>query len=793
MMNLYEKSINTLELPAVLELLAAEAVSPPAKEAAMELRPGNDAWEISRRLSETTAAKNMVVIKGAPALSGIRDVRGSVTRADMGGMLNTRELLDIAGLLKSARTTVSYASGDMAEPGCLGYLFSSLHANRYLEDRIYSTILSEDEIADSASRELSDIRRSMRVASERIRSTLQRIISSPAYSKVLQEAIITMRNDRYVVPVKAEHKSAVPGLVHDRSSSGATLFIEPMSAVEANNEIRELQAKEKNEIDRILMTLSAEVANSGEDIINDYNVLVELDLVFAKGKLAWKQEAAEPELSDNGVINLKQARHPLLPRKTAVPIDIELGGDFDSLVITGPNTGGKTVSLKTLGLICLMAQCGLQIPAREGSCVPVFDRILADIGDEQSIEQSLSTFSAHMKNIVMILEECGPDTLILFDELGAGTDPVEGAALAVSVIEYARNRGANIAATTHYSELKLYATTTKGVQNASCEFDVETLRPTYRLLIGIPGKSNAFAISSRLGLPDEIIEDARGRISSDNASFEEVLEHLERTRQEMEREKLEIQQKLGQISENEKVSRDRRIEVEKEKEKAAVIARREANEIIEDARRTAEEVFRSLNKMRKEAGSGEDWQKSNEARAEIRRMLNQAEEKTDSATSAAEKETPASRPPKAGDTVEILSIGTKAQVISVNQDGTLNLQAGIMKISAKAEEVRVVENAAAKQVKKLVSSASVSSSGSQARPELDLRGMMSDEAVAVLDKYIDTARMGHLNTVTVIHGKGTGALRQAVHRYLRSCNQIKSFRLGRFGEGESGVTIVELK
>ena len=586
-MDRYEKSLITLELPAVLELLSKEAGSQAAKDLCRELKPSAVAAEVKSRLRHTSAAKNMMVLRGSPSFSGVRDVRGSLARADLGGVLNTRELLDIAALLQCIRTVRAYGEGDESDRGELGYLFRSLSANKYLEEKITTAIVGEDEIADGASRELSDIRRKLRIANSKVREALQKIISSPGYAKALQEPIITTRSDRYVVPVRADHRSEIQGLVHDVSSSGATIFVEPMSVVKANNEIRELKIKERQEIERILAELSAECAGFREGIDRSFVVLVELDFIFAKAKFSYTLGADEPAISERE-LNLKRARHPLLPRETAVPIDIRLGAEFDTLVITGPNTGGKTVSIKTMGLLSVMALCGLHIPAEDGSCIPVFQRVLADIGDEQSIEQSLSTFSAHMKNIVGILEECGENTLLLFDELGAGTDPVEGAAHAVSIIERARQQGAIIAATTHYAELKVYATTEEGVQNASCEFDVETLRPTYRLLIGIPGKSNAFAISRRLGLPEDIIEDAKGRVNSESASMEDVLEKLEHQRQLLEKEKIEIARKHREAEENAKTSARLKAELSVRFEKADLKAKREAQQILDDARRQAE-------------------------------------------------------------------------------------------------------------------------------------------------------------------------------------------------------------
>ena len=516
-MSFFEKSLNTLELPAVLAMLSQQAVGEAAKEEALQLSPSVERAEVKRRLEETSAAKTMMTVRGSPSFSGVKDVRASLARADLGGALNTKELLDIARVLQCARLVRGYLADDSVGKTCIASLFYALRANKFLEEKINTSIVGEDEIADSASPELATIRRQMRAAAARARDALQKIISSPSYAKALQEPIITMRSDRYVVPVKADHKGAISGLVHDVSASGMTLFVEPMGAVKANNELRELSSREKLEIERILAELSADCAEHREEIDSDFLLLVRLDLIFAKAKLSYKLDCQEASMEGEGIV-LRRARHPLLDQAKAVPIDVELGENFDTLVITGPNTGGKTVSLKTIGLLAAMNQCGLHIPAADGSNLPVFRHILADIGDEQSIEQSLSTFSAHMTNIVNILSECGEGSLLLFDELGAGTDPTEGAALAISIIEHARKRGAMIAATTHYAELKVYATNEAGVQNASCEFDVDTLRPTYRLLVGIPGKSNAFAISKRLGLEEAIIEDARGRVGTETAN-----------------------------------------------------------------------------------------------------------------------------------------------------------------------------------------------------------------------------------------------------------------------------------
>lgn len=792
-MDFYEKSLNILELPTVLEMLAAEAVTDGGREACFKLRPSADRLEVKNRLAETSAAKEMMVVRGSPSLSGIKDIRPSLSRADLGGSLNTIELLNIARVLQCARLVKGYTSDDKLGKSCIDHLFAALHANRFLEEKITGSIVGEDEIADSASSELANIRRKIRAAGARVRDCLQKIISSPSYAKVLQEPIITMRSDRFVVPVKAECKGAIPGLVHDISASGATLFIEPMAAVKANNELRELAAKEKAEIERILAELSADCAAHSEDIASDYSYLITLDGIFARAKLSYKLNGIEPELREKGVV-LRRARHPLLPKDKAVPISLELGEDFDTLIITGPNTGGKTVTLKTIGLLNVMAQCGLHIPADDGSGVPVYRHVLADIGDEQSIEQNLSTFSAHMTNIVHILGECDADSLLLFDELGAGTDPTEGAALAIAVIEHARKLGADVAATTHYAELKVYATNENGIQNASCEFDVETLSPTYRLLVGVPGKSNAFAISERLGLSKDIIDDAKARIGVQNASFEATIEKLEQTRTLLERDRAETAKKLREAEESAKKAAFLRAELSVRLEKADEKARRDAERIISDARRTAEDTFAELDEMRRKMNDDEQAQEVNRARSELRRKLNESQSKV----KAKQPEKPAedkksAREVRAGDTVEIKSMGVKAEVVDVNPDGSLNLRAGIMNVKLKPDDVYLIEGHAAKQKKQSVTLAGSTAPRAAVSPEIDLRGMESIEAVNAAEQYIDSAVMGKLKTVTIIHGKGTGALRAAVQQMLKRNKAVKSYRLGRFGEGESGVTIVELK
>ena len=791
MTDLFEKSMETLELPRVLSLLADQAVTEEGKERARRLRPETDPAEVALRLKETTAAVNKMVLRGSPSFSGVKPVAGSLQRADMGGSLNTRELLDIAGVLAAARSAKEYGESDGEEKSPIDVLFHSLHPNRFLEDKITGSIVGDGELADSASPELASIRRHIRATESKVRDILQKIISS-SQAKYLQESIITQRSGRYVVPVKSEFKNEIPGLVHDLSGSGSTFFIEPMGVVKANNELRELQAKEEKEIDRILAELSAEAASFREDITLNYDLLIRLDSIFARGKLSARMGAMEPGLSAKSLC-LRRARHPLLPPKTAVANDLSLGEKFDTLVITGPNTGGKTVTLKTIGLLTLMAQCGLHIPAGDGSTIRVCQRVLADIGDEQSIAQSLSTFSSHMSNIVGMLAETDGETLVLFDELGGGTDPVEGAALAAAIIEHARSLGALVAATTHYAELKVYAMTTPGVENASCEFDVETLAPTYRLLVGIPGKSNAFAISLRLGLPQEIIQQAAARVSAENVRFEDVLTKLDQQRQEMEKEQRQAAQLRLEMEQAAAKAQEYRDSLQKEKEKNEARAKAEARAILDEARRTADEVFRELGDMRKKAQKEQDWQAVNDQRAGLRHRLNEAEDKLGVREKAAPP--PMLRPAQKGDTVTILKTGTQGTVLSVNKDGVLQLQAGILRITAKQEEVRVVEGETQTQkaARQYIQRTEHKLRSLGAKAEVDLRGMTTDEAEMTLSQFLDRAIMGNLTQVTVIHGKGTGAVRKAVHTYLKRCKGVASFRLGRYGEGEDGVTIVALK
>ena len=790
MNELYEKSLKKLELDKVLELLAEHAGSEAAKEKCRAMAPLTDADDIRALQKETSDACKLITLKGSPSLGGIRDMSASLARADRGGVLSTEELLQIAGCLKSARMVKNYADGDSV-PTVLDPWFFQLMANKYLEEKIYTCIPAKDEIADAASDELASIRRKIRQQSAKIRESLQKIISSPSYAKILREPIITIRSDRFVVPVKSECKNDLPGLVHDVSASGSTFFIEPMQAVNANNALRELFVAERKEIERILSELSSECANYRTHIEENYRVLVTLDCIFARAKLSFAMNAMEPEIRTDGRLELKRARHPLIDRQAVVPISVRLGTDFDTLIITGPNTGGKTVTLKTIGLLTLMAECGMHIPADDGSYVSVFPLVLADIGDEQSIEQSLSTFSAHMKNIVEIVSVCDSESLVLLDELGAGTDPAEGAALAVALIEFCRQCGAKVAATTHYAELKIYAMRTDGVINASCEFDVETLKPTYRLLIGIPGKSNAFAISRRLGLPEHIIDKAKSMVNENDTNFEDVLNQLEQQRQEMERARAEAEQLRLETEKQKKQSEQYYNEIKLQREKAAQQAKKEAQYIIDDARRTANQVYDELKQLRKQMQDSADVQNSNERQAALRRTLNEAEAKLSGGEE--KKERPkASREIRVGDTVELLKYGSKATVLSIGKDGTYQLQAGIMKVNAKANEIYLLENQPKGNAKKVIEG-KVRELKAAVSPELDLRGMAVDEALPVLDNFLDSAFLANLPTVRIIHGKGTGVLRSAVQDELRRSKYVKNFRLGVYGEGENGVTIAEFK
>ena len=792
MSELYEKSLLKLELDKVLEMLSACAGSIEGKAACLQLRPVSDLEDVQALLDETTAASDLCTRKGNPVFGDVNDVSASLERADRGGSLQPVELLRIAGVLRCARNIKGYVSEDEKKT-VLDPLFAALNPNKYLEDRIFGAILSEEEIADNASPELANIRRHMRIQAGKIRDSLQKIISSPAYAKLLREPIITIRDGRYVVPVKSECKNDVPGLVHDVSASGSTYFVEPMSAVNANNALRELELKEKKEIERILAELSAEAAAHRENINMNVTMLIRLDVIFAKAKLGYRMRAWAPVMNDQGRVELRNARHPLIDPQKVVPISLHLGRDFDSMIITGPNTGGKTVTLKTIGLLTLMAECGLHIPAGDSSQLSTFDAILADIGDEQSIAQSLSTFSSHMKTIVDVVDQCDDRTLVLFDELGAGTDPAEGAALATAIIEFCRKMRSRVVATTHYAELKLYAMQTAGVINASCEFDVDTLRPTYKLLIGIPGKSNAFAISRKLGLPEYILKEADDLVGKSDKDFEDVISKLEAQRQQMENARMEaerLRQETEKIKQQSEVYHE---QLRKEREKAMEHARKEAQQIIEDARTAANQAAEEIKALKKQLSESADTSNINQRQSELRRGLNEAEERLRAQQPKQHRPEP-TRGILVGDTVELLKLGTKASVIAINKDGTYQLQAGIMKLNAKADEVYLLEQDnpyKEKHTRPAHSGREMQSSAPLM--EVDLRGMDTIEAVCVLDRFIDGAVRGNLQTIRIIHGKGTGAVRAAVHQSLKKNKFVKKFRLGVYGEGEDGVTIAELR
>ena len=798
MNRLGEKSLRTLEYFTVLDQLAAQTVSARGREMALALRPVTDREDAALYLRQTTDAKDMMVTNGSPTVGGIGDVTAALGRGEVGGVLNMRELLDVASLLQAARLMLAYFA-EQEEKTTLTPIYRRISGNRSLEEAITTSILSEEEMADGASPELASIRREMRRIGGRVRETLGRMISGER-AKYLQEAIITQRNGRFVVPVKAEHRGDVPGLVHDTSGSGATVFIEPAQVVEINNQLKVLEGREQQEIERILAELSAEVAQCAASLREDYEALCTFDFIFARAKLSFQLNACEPKLAEGYAVDLHRARHPLLDQKKAVPIDIAIGRDYDTLVITGPNTGGKTVSLKTLGLLCLMAQSGLHIPASELSEVCIFENIYADIGDEQSIEQSLSTFSSHMKTIVGIMEKCARGDLVLFDELGAGTDPVEGAALAVSVISYARQMGARVAATTHYSELKTFALTTDGVENASCEFDVGTLRPTYRLLTGIPGKSNAFAIAARLGLQPAILERAKEQISTENTRFEDVLAELEKERRQLEKYKAEAERLRAAAQSERDKAENLRDKTQDETDRILENARLKADRILKDARMAAETVFDELEDLKKQAQKSAADQNLAAAKTTLRGIITQTE--TELRGQAHEKRTVDPSEVKAlkpGDEVQLLNVsGVTATVLKApDGDGNVQVQAGIMKMTVKVNEVRPLKKQK-QQAKPARRPAGAKGAARELRvqaapSEIDVRGLCAEEAILEVDQFISAALMSKLPAVRIIHGKGTGTLRAAIQNHLKRNKFCKTVRNGVFGEGEMGVTVVEFK
>lgn len=789
----------SLELEKVLNMLAGHVSCEDARIAAKALKPESSLPLAQALLNQTSDAHMLLARFGGPAFGGLVNVTNSLFRAEAGSSLSFKELLDIAGVLHVIRTITQWRSTCAGVETCLDSLFNSLAPNRFLEDSIKNAILSEDEIADNASGTLADIRRKIKAQESHVREQLSKITRNSNYSKYLQDNIITMRNGRFVVPVKSEHRADVPGLVHDTSSSGATVFVEPMSVVEANNKIKLLKSQEDDEIDRIIAELSAAAGSFANSIKSSYECAVELNLIFGKAQLAYAMNASMPILNNEGIIELRRARHPLIDPKKVVAVDIKLGGDFDTLVITGPNTGGKTVSIKTIGLLALMSMCGLMIPVDDRSRISVFNNVLSDIGDEQSIEQSLSTFSSHMTTIVEILKIADESSLVLIDELGAGTDPVEGAALAISILEQLRSQGAKIAVTTHYAELKAYALQTKGVSNGSCEFDVTTLKPTYRLLIGVPGKSNAFAISKRLNLPDEVVEHARALVSAENTMFEDVIDRLEESRREMEERRQEaLDLKLEAQRQIEKANQ-MKADVQQLRDKEMEKAKANALKITEQAKREAYALLNELDMLKKEQARQKDAaEMARRARAAVKRGLSAIDEAADPVMSNIDMNEDYSlpRPLKIGDTVILADIGSEAIVTELkNKKGQLEVKMGAIKTRVDESNLRLVEKAKKKQAPqpRKTGNSIDSRMSISAETRLDLRGMTVDDCLLTLDRFMDSALRTGLNEFTIIHGKGTGALRSATRDYLNKSPYVKSHRLGAFGEGEDGVSIVILK
>lgn len=789
------KHFEALELPKILERLAGFTACPDAREAALALSPQNEYFEAQSLLDQTEAAHTLIAKFGAPSFGGLKNVQNSLHRAQAGGTLSMRELLDIAQVLRVIRGICTWRDKSAGLETAIDDLFFSLSPNKYLEDRITNAILSDDEMSDNASPELKNIRRKMRQQDAKIRDQLEKLLRSPTYKNSLQEAIVTQRNGRFVVPVKSEHRAEVAGMVHDTSGSGSTVFIEPASVVEANNEIKVLESRERDEIERILTELSEEAGSFYDSVRISYQSAVELNLIFAKAQLAYSMKAGKPVLNAVGEIELKQARHPLIAAEKVVPVDIRLGAEFDALVITGPNTGGKTVSIKTLGLLTLMAACGLYVPAADNSRVAVFRHVFADIGEEQSIEQSLSTFSAHMKNIVAIDKETDDSTLVLIDELGAGTDPVEGAALAVSILEALRKKGAKIAATTHYSELKEYALNTERVENASCEFSVETLRPTYKLLIGIPGRSNAFAISERLGISPDIIDNARKLVSSENQRFEDVVDTLEQTRAEMEHEKQKTLELQGEVDALRKKAEQQVEDAKKKSDRELERAKQEAQRIVENARRAANSLILEVERLKKEQAREKNAaEMARKAKAAMKRHLNDLDDLT--AERLGEEDDGdyvLPRPLTIGDTVYVTVLGTNGTVTALpDNKENVEIQAGSMKMKVPLQSLRL-RNSPKKNTPQRTAVTRSDRGPSTSKTSVDLRGKNAEEALLDLDMFLDGALRAGLSEVTVVHGKGTGVLRKAVQAHLRKLPFVRSFRLGVYGEGEDGVTIVEFK
>ena len=797
-----QRYFHTLELDKVLAQLAEQANCDDSRAMALSLTPSTDFEEVRALMQKTSDAYMLSARYTTPALHKLKNCEAALKKAEKGSNLSLRELLDVSAVLHNIRSVRDWRKRCEGESTSLDVLFEMLTPNRELENTIDNAILSEEELADTASRELGELRRKINQAKLRVREQLDRLIKSPTQSKYLQETLVTQRDGRFVVPVKSEYRSEIKGLVHDTSASGATLFIEPMAVVEANNEIRVLQAKEKREIDRIIAELSVLVGSFAHPILYSYRALVEIDLYFAKATLAYKMKATVPNIVNTGVIDLKRARHPLIDPQKVVPTDVNLGRDFHTLVITGPNTGGKTVTLKTLGLMTLMAMCGLMLPVAENSTVSVYEKVLVDIGDEQSIEQSLSTFSAHMTNIVSIIEEADADSLVLLDELGAGTDPVEGAALAISIMERLALYGAKIAATTHYAEIKEYALQTDGVCNASCEFDVETLKPTYRLLIGIPGKSNAFAISQRLGLPEEIIEAARQNISAEKTRFEDVLSQLDQTRQQLEKEKGEIDRLKAEQIESKRNLEQYKQKTYKLMERELQNAQDKANRIVSSVKAESDKLLQELDDLRRQKESEEFSRLVQGAKSTYKSNINRLEDIANPVIGRMKEEYTPPRPFKKGDIVMVVQLGEEGVLLSdPDSSGKVQVQAGIIKTKVPVSDLRLVDKKRRRQLDRMerraqgggVTKSLADKSTRSASSELDLRGQTIEEGIMMLDQYIDSCLLMGIKTITIIHGKGTGALRSAVQQHLKNHRAVRTFRLGVYGEGEDGVTIAELK
>jgi DNA mismatch repair protein MutS2 len=789
-----EKTLRVLEFDKIIDKLLSRAASTLGKDMVRELTPSTEPSKIRDMLKETDDGVTYILRKGSPPLGAIHDIRASLKRAELGATLGPGELLKVADGLRACRNLKGYAGDNIVkdEGNCVSSLISALEINKRIEDKISIAIISEEEISDAASTTLANIRRQIREKQSSIREKLNDIVRNSRYQKFMQEAIVTMRGDRYVIPVKQEFRNEIQGLVHDSSGSGATIFIEPLSVVEANNGIKQLMIKEQAEIERILQELTGDVAVIIEPLKSNVSILATLDFIFAKAKLSADLRCISPNINCDGNIIIKKGRHPLIDQKVVVPIDFWIGNEFKTLVVTGPNTGGKTVTLKTVGLFTLMAQAGLHIPANEGSEISVFKKVFADIGDEQSIEQSLSTFSSHMKNIVGILKEADDRSLALFDELGAGTDPTEGAALAISILDHLRNIGAVTVSTTHYSELKVYAITTADVENACCEFDVETLRPTYNLLIGVPGKSNAFAISKRLGLSDEIIDMAKERLTTEEVKFEDMLISIEKNRSESEKDKMKTEALRLEV---EKLRNDLSNQIKKtndQKEKVLRQAKEDARKIYLQAKSDAEDILNELRKLEREKETAE----RNKAVEEMRLRLKKNVDNLDEAlTESILPKHGYVKPPqnlKPGDSVLIVNLNQKGTIITPpDKDGQALVQAGIMKINVHVTNLRFVDEQKA-EIKKTGSGRIGVAKTKTISTEIDLRGMNLDEAVEAVDKYLDDASIAGLKEVTLIHGKGTGVLRSGIHQYLKLNSHAASYRLGKYGEGETGVTVVEI-